>query len=108
MHRSPRSFLSSFILLATASWTIASGEEAKVDFAKDIQPILEFNCVTCHNSEKTKGGLRFDLRAEFLKGGEGGASLVAGKPDESLLMELVTLPADDSDLMPPEGGPLHE
>lgn len=108
MHRSTRLSFFSLVLGTAASCAMASAEDAKIDFTKDIQPILEFNCVSCHNSEKTKGGLRFDLKAEFLKGGEGGASLVAGKPDESLMMELVTLTADDSDIMPPEGGPLHE
>lgn len=79
-----------------------------VDFAKDIQPILEFHCVSCHNAEEAKGDLRFDQSDHFLKGGDGGPSFVAGKPDESLLIELVSLPEDDSDVMPPKGRTLHK
>src|SRR5207245_10586431 len=30
----------------------------RVDFVKDIQPILEFNCVGCHREGNTQGGLR--------------------------------------------------
>ncbi|MEO0416303.1 MAG: DUF1549 domain-containing protein, partial [Verrucomicrobiota bacterium] len=33
---------------------------------------------------------------------------MAGKPDESLLIELVALPADDDDIMPPKGRTLHD
>lgn len=79
-----------------------------VDFEKDIQPILEFHCVSCHNEEKTKGGLRFDRADLFHKGGDGGPALVKGKPQDSLMIELVSLPADDSDIMPPKGRTLTE
>ena len=85
-----------------------SGAESKIDFVRDIQPILEFNCVNCHNADEAKSELRFDKAEFFFKGGEGGQSLVKGKPDESLMIELVSLPADDSDVMPPKGRPLHE
>ncbi|MEC5129328.1 DUF1549 domain-containing protein [Verrucomicrobiales bacterium BCK34] len=93
--------------LFLAAPVISSGAE-KIDFAKDIRPILEFNCVSCHNADEAKAELRFDTAAEFFKGGEGGQSLVKGKPDESLMIELVSLPHDDSDVMPPKGRPLHD
>ncbi|MEX2578346.1 MAG: PSD1 and planctomycete cytochrome C domain-containing protein [Verrucomicrobiales bacterium] len=83
-------------------------EDAKIDFVRDIQPILEFNCVSCHDATEAKAGLRFDKAEHFFEGGEGGASLVKGKPDESLMIELVSLPADDIDVMPSKGRTLHE
>ncbi len=79
-----------------------------VDFEKQVQPILEFHCVSCHNDVKTKGGLRFDRGDLFHKGGDGGPAFVTGKPEESLLIELVSLPSDDEDVMPPEGRKLTE
>lgn len=91
-----------------ASLAALSAEAGKIDFVKDVQPILEFNCVSCHNADEAKANLRFDVAAEFFKGGDGGPSLVKGKPDESLLLELVSLPEDDSDVMPPKGRPLNE
>lgn len=87
---------------------LLSAEDAKVDFVKDIQPILEFNCVSCHNADEAKGELRFDKASEFFKGGEGGQALTKGKPDDSFMMELVTLPADDTDVMPPKGRTLYD
>ncbi len=101
-----RSLLTGFAVLAALSG--ARGQEAKIDFVRDIQPILEFHCVSCHNADEAKADLRFDKASHFFKGGEGGPSLVKGKPDESLMIELVSLPKDDSDVMPPKGRPLNE
>ncbi len=93
------------LLLLAASPALAA-DTGSVDFARDIAPIFEFNCVECHRADKIKGELRMDSHEWILKGGDSGPALVAGKPDESLILERVMLPADDSDVMPPEGGPL--
>ena len=97
------------LLALTAS--LATAQEAPkpaVDFAKDIAPILEFNCVNCHDANEAKAELRFDRADLFRKGGEGGPVFVSGKPDESIMIELVTLPEDDVDVMPPKGRLLHK
>src|SRR6266508_701047 len=36
----------------------------RVDFVKDIQPILELNCVSCHREGNKKGGLRLDNKSD--------------------------------------------
>ncbi|MDX1951734.1 MAG: SUMF1/EgtB/PvdO family nonheme iron enzyme [Verrucomicrobiota bacterium] len=80
----------------------------KIDFVKDIQPILEFSCVSCHQAGHDKGGLRLDTRDLAFKGGDSGPTIIPGKSKESSLYTLTTLPADHDDLMPPakKGGPL--
>lgn len=101
-----RSLYSRFFIAATlaiASLSMARAQEAKVDFKKEIRPILEFNCVTCHNEEKAKGELRMDDHAHFIQGGENGLAVESGQPDKSQLIHLVSLPEDDSDVMPPKG-----
>jgi hypothetical protein len=61
--------------------------------------------VNCHGADKQESSLRVDSRAALLKGGESGPAIVAGKNNESYLIELVT--AKHGDLrMPPEGSPL--
>ncbi|MDB2496634.1 DUF1549 domain-containing protein [Verrucomicrobiales bacterium] len=102
-----KSFLHILAVVALAT-PVASHAETKIDFAKDIAPILEFNCVSCHYEGEVKGGLRMDKASLFWEGGDGGAALVKGKADESLMIELVSLPEDDSDVMPPKGRPLHD
>ena len=80
-----------------------------VDFAKDVKPILESACLSCHGPEKPKGGLSIHNRGAAIVGGDSGTSIVPGKPEESLLYTLTILPPDDDDIMPPKGDPLtHE
>ena len=32
----------------------------EVDFVRDVQPVLEHNCVSCHREDNDKGGVRLD------------------------------------------------
>ena len=36
--------------------------QTKVDFVKNVKPILEANCMACHNEDKDEGGFRMDDR----------------------------------------------
>ncbi len=80
----------------------------KIDFAKDIKPILETSCLSCHREDHDKGDLRLDVKSEALKGGENGPAIVPGKPMASLLYLHTVLRPDHEALMPPKnkGGPL--
>ena len=82
--------------------------EDKVDFAKQIQPILRQNCVKCHGSEKQKGKLRLDSKEVAMKGGKDGVVIVAGDADKSELYRRITLPKGHDDIMPNEGDPLSK
>ncbi len=85
-------------LLASPTLVLAA---EPVDFNRQVKPVLELNCVRCHGAELKKGGLRLDTEANALKGGEGGAALVAGKSKDSPLYTSTMLPADDEKSMPP-------
>jgi hypothetical protein len=78
----------------------------KVDFTKQIQPLLQEHCVKCHGPEKQKGKLRLDSKEAAFKGGSKGAVLKAGKADDSDLYKRIILPKDHDDRMPSEGEPL--
>jgi len=72
-------------------------------FEKSIRPLFEAKCIECHNSKgKKKGGLVMDSRAGLLSGGDSGPALVAGKPEESRIIEAVRYQHDDLK-MPPKG-----
>ena len=74
-----------------------------VDFYRDIKPILEANCFSCHQGAKVKGGLRLDQRATALHGGEGdGPAIVPGRPTESALFKRITSTEPD-EVMPAKG-----
>ncbi len=78
----------------------------KVDYLKQIKPILSARCYSCHGALKQEGELRLETRALMATGGESGEVIVAGRADDSLLVQRIT--ADDDEQMPPsgEGGPL--
>ncbi|MFO1051477.1 MAG: c-type cytochrome domain-containing protein [Planctomycetota bacterium] len=77
----------------------------KVDFEKQIRPLLRDHCVKCHGPDKQKGKLRLDLRRFAFDEDKG--SFVPGKPDDSEALVRVKLPADDPDVMPNEGEKLN-
>lgn len=79
-----------------------------VNFGKDIWPIFQDRCVSCHGESKQKGDLRLDSRAAIEKGGHDGPIYVAGKPEESSLVKLISLPKGHEDIMPAKGDPLKE
>jgi formylglycine-generating enzyme required for sulfatase activity/mono/diheme cytochrome c family protein len=95
------------VLRAAGVWMVVAttanlGAADKVDFNKDIKPILEVNCTKCHGPEQQKGKLRLDSREAALKGGENGHALEPGKPRESKMFTSTILAADHDDVMPPK------
>lgn len=91
-------------LLVTLGVTAAAqGQLLKPDFVKDVQPILEMNCVRCHQESKTKGGLRMDNREDFFDGGSDEESVIPGDPDASGVIRRITLRPIDEGFMPEKG-----
>jgi hypothetical protein len=81
---------------------LAPPATAKIDFDKEVRPILAMHCVKCHGAEKSKGGLRLDDAKKLADGGNSGPAIVPGKSAESRLIHAVA--GADADLkMPPEG-----
>lgn len=75
-------------------------------FETHVRSILKKHCFHCHGEEETpEGGLDLRLVRFMQKGGESGAALVSGKPDESLLFQRVRdgeMPPDESKLLSAE------
>ena len=75
----------------------------KVDFNRDIRPLLSENCYKCHGPDDgaRKAKLRFDVRAEALKPAKSGRlPIVPGSPEKSELIARITA-SDPDDRMPP-------
>ena len=68
-----------------------------------IAPILNNNCVSCHNPKKTKGQLLLHTKEGLLHGGENGEVLLANNAKQSELYLRLTLPLEDDLHMPPNG-----
>ena len=88
---------------ATAGAVLAAspGGGKKVDFNRDIRPILSDNCFSCHGPDKAqrKADLRLDTRDGLLSGHDDVRNVVPGNPDESELYQRV-IAADPDERMP--------
>lgn len=80
-----------------------------VEFERDIKPIFENKCETCHGGAIQEGKLDMTSVAAMIKGGKSGPALVPGKPEESLLIKLAGRtavppmpPKEDEPLTPEE------
>jgi mono/diheme cytochrome c family protein len=63
-----------------------------VTFEKHVRPILKTHCFLCHGeSGVAKGKLDLRLRRWLVRGGESGAAIVAGQPDDSYLVDRIAL-----------------
>jgi hypothetical protein len=88
------------LLSLGAAASISAQPPRKIEFNRDIRPILADNCFTCHGPAKStrKAGLRLDtqdgLFAEEI--------VVAGQPQKSKLWQRVSSP-DPKHVMPPPG-----
>src|SRR5437868_9315738 len=81
-----------------ASGSPARAQE-KVDFQRDIRPLLSNHCFKCHGPAARKAGLRLDVRESATKR----RAIVPGQPDASKLVRNVEAD-DDSRMPPPEPG----
>ena len=76
----------------------SSDGESPLGFARDIKGIMAKYCFECHGVEHKEAELDLRTVESILAGGESGAAIVPGKPDESILFEMI-----HDEQMPPEG-----
>jgi len=69
-------------------------------FEKRVRPILVEHCYECHRGEKPKGNLRLDSAAGWLAGGDSGAAIEPGKPDDSLLIHAIRHDGQSAEMPP--------
>lgn len=90
-----------FVTLTTTA-IAAPAERQKVDFARDVQPILQRSCYFCHGPQKQTSAYRLDVRETALHGGDAYApNIVPGNAKDSPLAQFVAGVGDTP--MPPEG-----
>jgi mono/diheme cytochrome c family protein len=94
--------------VAFAASAPAVRADAKVDFNREIRPLLTSKCGQCHgpDDKARKAGLRLDVRERAtkpLKSGE--TAIVPGKPGESAMIARIMATDDDDVMPPPKHGP---
>jgi hypothetical protein len=83
-------------LCGVAGFTSARAQ--KVEFNRDIRPILSDKCFLCHGTDKKKGKLRLDLAGAAVERGV----ITPGKPDESELVKRIFSKNPDEQMPPPD------
>src|SRR5579862_2277423 len=61
-----------------------------VDFEKDVAPILESNCLACHNAGINEGKLSVETAEAIRKGGKRGPAVISKDPAASLLFQFAS------------------
>jgi WD40 repeat protein len=87
-------------VLADEKKTTEVDPNAPVSFFKQVLPILQHKCQGCHQPAKANAKLDLTSFESLAKGGDSGAAIEPGKPDESVLVENVT---GSPPTMPPMG-----
>ena len=105
---SPKAALIGAMLFAVTG--VAAANDDGIGYNRDVLPVLADHCLACHGLDKAnrKAGLRLDLAAGATAELESGArAVVAGKPEESALIQRIYT-GDSDDVMPPKktGKPL--
>lgn len=94
--------ISTFVLLAFLSMLgQESGQPKPVDFETELLPIFKANCLACHSSSKTKGGLNLETPQSILLGADSGDVVLPGNAKESFLYQVTANLVDDT-IMPPK------
>jgi mono/diheme cytochrome c family protein len=74
-----------------------------VSFMKDVLPIFNNYCTSCHDPKMKKAGLDMTSYATAAKGGKGGKLWMAGNPAKSSLILQIS---GDKPKMPSKGQPV--
>lgn len=93
------------VLIALLATPLSTRGAERVDYHRDIKPILKERCYSCHGALKQESELRLDTGVLLRQGGESGPAVTPGDTDGSLLVDRI-IASDESSRMPPEGEPL--
>src|SRR5262245_62716959 len=91
------------LLLVTFFSSAVWAQDRPVSFQQQILPILERRCHACHQADNAGGQLNLTNYSQLQKGGKQGPAFVSGKPDDSLVVKMIS---GNPPRMPMTGGPL--
>ncbi|MEZ6060601.1 MAG: DUF1553 domain-containing protein [Planctomycetaceae bacterium] len=92
--------------LLSLSGTFADEPAGRVDFSRDVQPILADKCFKCHGPDASQrvSELRLDTKAGAFAEHDGRRAIVPGSPQESELHRRITSDDPEQQMPPPDSG----
>ena len=92
------------VLALAGLWTLTfSAQDGKVDFGRDVQPILRQQCYGCHGPAKQTNGFRLDRRADAMRGSSVNAGLIRPGNSGASHMFVRIAGSAEGPQMPPTG-----
>src|SRR5437667_4251729 len=76
----------------------------QADLNRDVKPILQANCYSCHGPAQQLSGLRLDIKVPELRGGDSGVVIIPGNSAQSKLIRR--LAGSELGLQTPTSGAL--
>jgi ankyrin repeat protein len=93
------SFVGAAFGVCLAAGSAAAQTPPVIDFARDVQPILRQNCVSCHGPNTQNADLRMDRKSSVLRN----RRVVPGGPANSILLHKLNGDPVYGPQMPPSG-----
>jgi len=89
-------------VITLLAFSISASAAGKLDFNRDIRPILSDNCFACHgfDAKKRKADLRLDVPESALTAIDGVFPIKPGDPEVSSIIQRI-LSKDEDEVMPP-------
>jgi len=100
--------ISTTIVAIAALSAVSSGltyKKAAPATYKKVQAVFDAKCIKCHKGPQPPAKMNLQSYAGTMKGNDDGTVITAGKPDKSLLYQLIT--TKGRKMMPP-GKPLSK
>ena len=99
-----------FVLLSSGALFAQDSTKGKssteVSFSKEVAPVLDKFCTTCHSAEEEHPSELFmDSYESLMKGGKHGKAIVSGSSKESLFVQKMSNDPPFGKMMPPPRKP---
>ena len=85
--------------------TLQVNADDAISFVKNVAPLLQKQCVTCHDAELAEAEYRLDTYKNLMRLGDGGPAVIGEQPDNSKLFQVL-IHEDENLRMPSESDPL--
>src|SRR6476469_5399413 len=94
------------VMIALAAAVGVEPSAPKIDFSRQIRPILAENCFVCHgpDDKARKAKLRLDTQEGALKKHDDKAAILSHNPDQSEAVRRILTTDPDDHMPPPDSG----
>ncbi len=101
-----RTVLREVVVVACTAVAATAAEPARIDFNRDIRPILSDACFQCHGPDENKrqANLRLDTQAGALADLGGHSAIVPGDVTKSVLLQRIVSNVADEQMPPAKSG----